>query len=406
MVASLILAAQIAAGAAPDAPLTLSAAVAEARTSSPRRAAAAHVAAGAREAVRSAGRLPNPILDLQTENWNASGRSASPELDMFALITQPLELGGKRGIRRQIAESERDLASTALGSLERELALATVRAYVRALRARAVVETLAGNRAGLATLVATMGLRVDEGYSAEADLLKFMTEAARVDGDIARAQLELERSLASLAIAIGAPRAVRAAQLVEPSPLQVPSADAAAIAASVARHPAVLTAAAGVDRARKLAAFERARRLPDPLVTGGYKRTAGFDTLVLGVSIAVPIFDRNHGAVARAEGVERGAIADRDALVGQLTHDAASVIRAAQTIAGRAARAPQDLLEPAQEVRRAALAAFREGTADVLTLIDAERVYAEVRQAAIDLRLDALLTTIEARFALGEETIP
>ena len=63
-------------------------------------------------------------------------------------------------------------------------------------------------------------------------------------------------------------------------------------------------------------------------------------------------------------------------------------------------------LDPAAQVRHAARAAFREGTADVLKLIDAERVHAEVQRAAIDLRLDALLTTIEARFALGEETIP
>jgi outer membrane protein TolC len=99
-------------------------------------------------------------------------------------------------------------------------------------------------------------------------------------------------------------------------------------------------------------------------------------------------------------------MADRDALVLQLATDAASVLRAAQTIADQASRAPHELLEPAEEVRRAALAAFREGTADVLKLIDAERVYADVHRAAIDLRLDALLTTIEARFALGEETIP
>jgi hypothetical protein len=41
-----------------------------------------------------------------------------------------------------------------------------------------------------------------------------------------------------------------------------------------------------------------------------------------------------------------------------------------------------------------------------MKLIDAERVYADVNRAAIELRLDALLTTIEARFAIGEETIP
>ena len=41
-----------------------------------------------------------------------------------------------------------------------------------------------------------------------------------------------------------------------------------------------------------------------------------------------------------------------------------------------------------------------------MKLIDAERVYADVNRAAIELRLDALLTTIEARFAIGEEMIP
>ena len=64
------------------------------------------------------------------------------------------------------------------------------------------------------------------------------------------------------------------------------------------------------------------------------------------------------------------------------------------------------MLAPAGVVRSAALATFREGAADVLRLIDAERVYADVRRAVLELRLEALAATIEARFALGEETIP
>ena len=66
----------------------------------------------------------------------------------------------------------------------------------------------------------------------------------------------------------------------------------------------------------------------------------------------------------------------------------------------------QELLEPATGVRNAALATFREGTADVLKLIDAERVFADVRRAALELRLEALNTTLEARFALGLEDLP
>jgi cobalt-zinc-cadmium efflux system outer membrane protein len=216
----------------------------------------------------------------------------------------------------------------------------------------------------------------------------------------------MERSLTALTVLVGAAETIQASQLIEPAPLEPPAASPEALAAAIARHPDVITATAGVERARQLTAYERARRSPDPLVTGGYKRTAGFDTLVLGVSVALPIFDRHDAAIARARAAELAAAASRDALVYQLTHDAAAQVRAAHTISARARMTPQELLAPAEDVRRAALAAFREGAADVLKLIDAERVYADVRRVAIELRLDALMTTIEARFAAGEETIP
>lgn len=387
-------------------PITLSAAVSQTRKASPRRRAASLVAEGARDAARVAARLPNPLFELRTENWSASGPRAAPDLDVFAVLTQPIPLGGARAIRRELAWTESELASTALTSLERELALDTVRAYIRALKARALLETLSANRDGLAMLVASVDRRVEEGYSPEADLLKFKTEAARVDGDIARARLEMERSLAALTVLVGAPALIQASQLVEPAPLAPPIVATEIITARISRHPDVLAANAGVERARHLTAYERVRRLPEPLVTGGYKRTVGFDTLVLGVSVLVPLFDRNDASVARALAGERAAAADREALVYQLTHDAAALIRAAQTITDRALQAPEELLAPAEDVRRAARAAFREGATDVLKLIDAERVYADVHRAAIELRLDALLATIEARFAVGEETIP
>ncbi len=386
--------------------ITVSAAVAQARAESPRRRAAVVSAEGIREAVRFAGRPPNPLFELRTENWNFSGQPTSPAIDVFAVLTQPIELGGKRNIRQTLASTDSDIADSALKSLEREIALETVRAYVRSLKAKSVLETLTANRDGLTMIVTSVGRRVDEGYSPEADLLKFKTEAARVDGDIARARLELERSLAALTIAMGGTVTVRADQLVEPTPVSPPSADAGMIAAGIARHPDVVRARATVSRSEQLMRAEQARRKPDALVTGGYKRTEGFDTLVLGAAIALPFRDRNDAAIARSVGAAQAAEADRDALVHRLCLEADALIRAAHTITDQAARAPRDLLEPAEDVRRAALAAFREGTADVMKLIDAERVYADVNRAAIELRLDALLTTIEARFAIGEETIP
>jgi cobalt-zinc-cadmium efflux system outer membrane protein len=389
-----------------DPPLTLSMAVARARADSPRRRGAAIAVDGARAAADAAGRLTNPLFELRSENWSWSSSPAAPDLDFFAVASQPIELGDKRGIRKRLALAQGEIAGTSLAVLDRVLALETVRAYVRALKARAVYDTIAANREGLTTIVTSVERRVAEGYSAEADLLRFKTEAARVDGDAARARLELERSLAALAYAIGATSPLPASALVEPAPLEPPALAGEKLAAAIGRTPEVLAATAVAERAREQAAYERARRLPEPVVTGGYKRTAGFDTAVLGVSIVLPLFDRNESAAARARGEERSAAAERDALVFQLTSDAAALIRAAGELTDRARLTPAELLAPAEEVRRAARAAFREGAADVLKLIDAERVYADVRRAAIELRLDALLATLEARFAIGEESIP
>ena len=60
----------------------------------------------------------------------------------------------------------------------------------------------------------------------------------------------------------------------------------------------------------------------------------------------------------------------------------------------------------ADAVRNAALVSFIEGRSDVLRLLDAQRVYADVRRTILELRLDAIAAALEARFALGEEMMP
>lgn len=227
-----------------------------------------------------------------------------------------------------------------------------------------------------------------------------------MDIDMARAAVDLQRSLSALTYVIGAAAPIEASQLVEPPPVAPPRLDAAALANAVARHPELRLATARVGRSQQVAALEHARRIPDPVVTAGYKRTAGLDTAVAGVTMSVPLFDSNGSASARAAGEARAAAAERDALASQLASDAGALIATAQALSDRSSRATKELLEPADVVRNAARASFQEGSADVLRLIDAERVYSDVRRAALELRLEALVTAIEARFAIGEDTVP
>lgn len=403
----LALAAALVAAPPPEpSPFPLADAVARARHASPLRASAAALATGADAAARLAGRWPNPLIDVRGENLGAADPLAPPP-DVFALVMQPIEIGPKRAARRDVAVADRRLAELTVAAVERQLALDTVRAYMRALRARETLVTLDAHRSGLQTLVETMTRRVSEGYAAEADRMRFEAEAARVDADVARTRLELARSMAELTTLVGGPALIEPAQLVAPARLPaVDQVDDTALAAAVSARPEVLLARARYERAESLAAIERLRRIPDPAVTAGYKRTAGFNTAVAGVMVSVPLFERNGQAIARAEGEARAASFDVAALERRAAADTVALVTAAHALADQSTRVEQTLLAPAEGVWSASRATFREGAADVLKLVDAERVYGEVRRDALAIRLDAFVAAIEARFALGLEEIP
>ncbi|MDE3156520.1 MAG: TolC family protein, partial [Acidobacteriota bacterium] len=390
-------------------PLTLAQAVAMARATAPLQAARTR-ADGADAAWHLAGRLPNPSIEVRTENWTFRGISRpplGPGLDLFVTATQPVELAGKRGHRRDLAAAGLSVAQADVGQLERLITLETARTYLDALRARGLIDVLATNRTSLEALVEILSKRVAEGAAAESDLLKFRTEAARVDTQLARTRIGLERRLTALGALLGLAGPVEAGRLVEPPPVPAPAGDAGLLARGAAdRQPAVVLARARLAQAEQALALERARRVPDPALTGGYKRTDGDDTIVAAVVVPLPLFDRNGQAVALAQADAQAARLQLEALTRQATADVTATVRTAQALAARAARVDADLLAPAAAVRTSARTAFEEGAVDLLTLVDAERVYADARREALDLKLDAFLSAVESRLALGQEDLP
>ncbi len=387
------------------APLTLAQAVERARTQSPVRAGAAALAEGAETAAALAGRLSNPLIDVHVENLAPRGPLA-PDLDVFALLSQSIELGGKRGTRRELASADAGVSSLLLRTIERQIALDTVRAYMRAIRARGVLANLATQRDGLATLVTTMRRRVEEGYAAESDLLRFQAEAARMTAEMTRMEIELTRALFDLGSLVGAGTPLVAAQLVAPTAVTPPGVSPGTLDAAVDQRPDLRLASTRVERARLTADLERLRRLPDPLVSAGYKRTMGQNTAVAGVIVAVPLFDRNAQARAVADAGVRAATFEYDAAHARAVAEAQAAAAAATALADSLARVRRDLLGPAEGVRNAAQAMFREGATDVLKVVDAERIYADVRREALSVAIDAYVAAIEARFAVAQEDIP
>ena len=392
--------------AEPAGRLTLPEAVALARAHSPLAAAARAQAEGAAKAASLAGRLADPTVELTAENWRpgADDFVAMTDLDLFAVVTQPLDLFTRSGRKAQ-ARGESDEAAAGRLRAEQDVELDTVRRYLETWRGRALVGALEAQTENLAGIVSALEKRVEEGYAAEADLLRFRAEAARAANHLARARIEHERVEAELAFLVGQP--VAGVGLEKPDPPPPPGGDPEALAEqALGNRPDVAAARARLARAQGTMSLEKARRYPDLALSGGYKRTTGLDTAVVGVVTTVPVFERNGRAVARAEADARAAELELTATRARARADSAILVRAARDLQARLARLDEDLVRPAEEARRSALAAFREGAIDVLRVVDAERTNTEAHREALDLTVEAFLASCRARLAAGQEVLP
>jgi cobalt-zinc-cadmium efflux system outer membrane protein len=385
-------------------PLTLAAALAAARTGNRDVQAAARVRDGAVEGARFPVPWPNPSFELRGENLGAPRTAAGPAHDLFAVIGQPLELPVKRRARRAQAAAAAAAGEATAAETWATVSLQTAMAYLGALRAAAVHALLDEHHAGVAELVRVMRERVTAATAAEGDLRRLELALATVDLSRLRLRLERDRELATLEALIASDRPIAPGRLVRPA-LSEPRRGSEDVEAAVARRPDVLAARARLAALGAARDVEAARWLPDPAVVAGYKRTAGVDTAVGGLIVALPLGDRNRRAraetraAADAAGLELEAVQRRARAAMRTAADAQAAFSA--RLAGAAA-----LVDAAEVVRTAVRTAFAEGTADLVRLLDAEQAWLAARREVEELTFDTLIAAVRARAAAGEELIP
>ncbi|MGE0594000.1 MAG: TolC family protein [Vicinamibacterales bacterium] len=382
-------------------PFTLGDALARARDTSPEGAAADARVEAAQRALDVSGRLLNPVAEFRWENWGSLAPAPGLPPDVFATLTQTVELGGKRALRRDTAAAGLGIARAGASVARSLLALDITRAYMEALRARERQGLLATRADELGELVRVLASRVAAGTTAEADLLKMRTEQARAGADVVRARLAATRALATLTARLDVDTTLDA--LARPA---VPLPASTDVREALERRADVVAAGQAIDSARLAVRVEDARRIPDVAVNAGLKRTAGFNSGVVAVTMPIPVFERNRSARILAQGQLLAAERDRDAVARRAMADITATRMAATELASRAREVQTTLVEPARGALDAARSAFASGALDVLRVLDAERVYTDAMLIALDLDIDAAVSAIEARLAAGEAPLP
>jgi len=202
-------------------------------------------------------------------------------------------------------------------------------------------------------------------------------EEALARAEMARAWAEL-RQFVPAAAAAPAPRvAVEAG----PPPAGATPGLADLMAQAREQQPALAAARARLDAARAGETYQQTLRVRQLGATLGTKRSGGETTLIAGLSIPLPIFDRNRGEIARASAERAAAERDLEWTERQVTARIEAARGAAELLATQLAALPRDLLARAEESRQIALVAYQEGAGTLVQVLDASRALSDLRQA-------------------------
>lgn len=262
-----------------------------------------------------AGAVPNPELSVELDNAFGSGiyrglKSAETTLQ----LSQVIEFRGKRGARVAAGQAETDQALWQLEALRLEVLTDVASTYINVVAAQRRMQIYDAHIAALSRLLPLLQRRVEAGATSPAD-----TARAQVAADLLRA--DRERASAGLAVA----RLELASLMGLPKPN---FGRATGDLSHTARAPSLSAVLAMVDALPQLVRWTalRAQRdaelilarlkpYPDVRISGGWRHynDTGDDAVRLGLSLSLPVFDRNTGGIIEAEAARTKVDADRAA---------------------------------------------------------------------------------------------
>ncbi len=236
----------------------------------------------------------NPEFSIEAEDINSSN-SAIQKFATFR-ISQLIELGGKRPARVSVATLGQEVADQAYAAKRLEIIARTASAFIDVLENQAQVSVMDDTLHLVKVAMETVVKRVEAGKAPpmEAIRSKVALSTASIELEQARRSLSAARTKLALLWGEAEPRFDRVLGELE-SFVEIPEFDQ--LVKRLEENPVVRQSLKNVAQREAMVELEKARKIPDITVDAGIRRYLGTDdtTAVVGMSIPIPIFNRNQG---------------------------------------------------------------------------------------------------------------
>ncbi|WP_036303779.1 TolC family protein [Methylomicrobium agile] len=282
--------------------LTLQQALARTLTGNPDLAAFSEEVRAQEALALQAGLFPNPVFGASAANFANSAAKGFDGDAVTLQLSQLIELGGKRAARIQVAEAGREVANWAY-EIKRVTVLASAaQAFIEVLGAQARTDLARHSQQLAQQVVDTVGNQVKAGKVSPIEETRVAVALATTQSEMLRTERELEAAKKKLAAYWGSTKPEFSTVRGDLEAIKtLPSLQS--LTDRLTQSPELSRWASELSQQQALVQSEKTKAIPDLTVTfGGSNYLANQDYVVnVGVSLPLPVFDRNQGNIQAAE---------------------------------------------------------------------------------------------------------
>lgn len=403
------------------APLPLSQLLREAESANPELAAAQARVVAAEARISQAAALDDPMAEVGVVNVPLSPWSLRREdmtMQMIGL-SQRFPFPGKRTLRREVAASDASSLLAAAGDTRDQILREITMNYEELAATDAELGVVTSLYAAVEDYLNVAEARFAVGSASQSDVLQAESQRTR----LRQQQLELHRRRIEWQAALGrltGRNSNSEAIVAMTQRLRAPPPTLADLIANSRKRPRAVSLAADSARARKQIDLARREYFPDVDIKLNYGRRERAldnmprdDMVSLTVGVNLPIWRKQRLQPQVAEA--RAMLAEKEAMLRGLQLETVSELTKRHAVATQARRSvtlyDTELLPAAEATVDSALAAYRVGRVDFLTLLETRMRLFEAQMSRISAvsehnRALADIDYLAGRSWLGQEGVP
>ncbi|MGA9768063.1 MAG: TolC family protein [Blastocatellia bacterium] len=373
----------------------------------------------ARGRLRQAGLRPNPTAEFEQTTGRLTGSAGERETTIgFAL---PLDVSGQRSARINLARAEFEAVEVGLADRERRLAAEVRASYAEvmaAIRELEIMENLINVDQQTARVVE---VRVTEGDSSPLELNLLRSEVDRLRARRVLVEGRLQALILRLKNLVGtAPgETLRLSENLDAQILTEPPSVEAAVDIALRTRPDLRLARLTEEVAQAGLRLAHVQGRPDVTAFTRYTdNSAVFDNtpvgvlrdkdrlLTFGVSIGIPVFNRNQGAKAEAAAAIAQARKRREFAETVVRSEVASAFARYEAAKNSLTIFEQGVLDRSAQNIRSVRGAYEIGAFRVTDLLVEQRRYIDLQREFIEAMAERFRALADLQSAMGIPVIP